>query len=129
MKEKAVTNSQADATLDSLITGKVIKAPDYDHLCQSSLNSNNLATGNGHQQNLTDSEIKLLEAIIKSPMLPSTEYIKLAHISPNTLSKKRNDLLEQSYIKEHLVSNNRGRPAKVWEPTEKAIEIITGING
>ena len=62
-------------------------------------------------------------------MLQSTEYIKLARISPNTLSKIRNNLLEQNYIKENLVGNTRGRPAKVWEPTEKAIEIISKIEG
>ena len=127
MKETVITNTQADASLDRLITGDVIKAPNYEHLCQTYLIGNNIINHNNGQQKLSDGEIKLLQAIINSPMLQSSEYIKLARISPNTLSKIRSNLLEQDYIKENLISNTRGRPAKVWEPTKKAIEIINKI--
>ena len=127
MKKTVITNTQADASLDRLITGDVIKAPNYEHLCQTYLIGNNAIICNDGQQKLSDGEIKLLQAVVESPMLQSTEYIKLAHISPNTLSKIRDNLLEKNYIKENLISNKRGRPAKVWEPTEKAIEIINGI--
>ena len=127
MERTIITNNQADSSIDSLVAGDIIKAPNYDRLCQTYLIGNNIVICNNSEQKLSDSEIKLLQAIVKSPMLQSTEYIKLARISPNTLSKIRDNLLEQNYIKENLISNKRGRPAKVWEPTEKAIEIINGI--
>ena len=129
MKNTMITNSQADASLDRLVTGEVIKDPNYDQICETYLMGNHIAICNHHPHKLSDSEIKLLGAIVKSPMLPSAEYIKLAHISPNTLSKIRDNLLEQDYIKENLVSNTRGRPAKIWEPTEKAIDIMSKIEG
>jgi hypothetical protein len=128
MEKVVISNAQADATVASLVTGKVIKAPDYDHLCQAFLIGNSIASCHPAGQKLTDSEIKLLQAVVKSPMLQATEYIKLAHVSPNTFSKIRGSLLEQHYIREHLVGNTRGRPAKVWEPTEKALEMMNGSN-
>jgi hypothetical protein len=122
--EQIISNAQADATLNSLVTGKVIKSPDYDHLCQTYLIGNFVEEAHNTEQKISDSEIKILQAVAKSPMLQATDYIKLAHISPNTFSKIRGKLLEQNYIKEHIVSGTRGRPAKVWELTEKAFEII-----
>jgi len=126
MEKIVISNAQADATVASLVTGKVIKAPDYDRLCQTFLTGNSIESCHPAEQKLTDSEIKLLQAVVKSPMLQATEYIRLAHVSPNTFSKIRGSLLEQNYIREHLVGNTRGRPAKVWEPTEKALEIMNG---
>ena len=41
MKNSVITNAQADASLDCLVTGDVIKAPNYDHLCQTYLIGNN----------------------------------------------------------------------------------------
>ena len=44
---------------------------------------------------LSFSELKLLQAIINNPMLPSSHYVKLAGISPNTLRKLRPVLINK----------------------------------
>lgn len=74
---------------------------------------------------LTDSEFRLLQAVIDSPMLTSSKYVKLARISPNTLKKLRPILLQKGLIKEHIMDiNSRGRSKRIWEPTQKAEQVI-----
>ena len=74
---------------------------------------------------LTDTEIKLLKAIIENPLLPSSRYVKLAKISPNTLSKLRPRLIERGLIREHeLDTSGRGRGKKVLEPLKDATEVL-----
>ncbi len=73
----------------------------------------------------TDSEFRLLKAIIDNPMLSSSSYVKLARISPNTLKKLRPILIEKGFIAEHIMdSGNRGRSKRVWEPTNAGKQAI-----
>ena len=65
MRKTTITNNQADASLDHLITGDVIKAHNYDHLCQTYLIGSNIEISTNNEQKLSDSEIKLLEAVVK----------------------------------------------------------------
>jgi hypothetical protein len=124
MKLETVTNIDADRTLGALTTGTIIEVANIDRLCRHFIQYDSPAH-NANTEQLTDAEIKLLDAVINYPMQPSTAYIKLAGISPNTLSKIRSNLIEQEYIRQHTVSNTRGRPAQLWEATEKTIQIIT----
>ena len=74
---------------------------------------------------LTDSEFRLLKAIIDNPMLPSSSYVKLAMISPNTLKKLRPILIEKGFITEHTMdSESRGRSKRVWEPLDTGKQAI-----
>lgn len=74
---------------------------------------------------LSNSELKLLQAVINYPMRPSSDYVKLARISPNTLRKLRPILIKKGFIKEHLIdSGNRGRSKRVWEPTQAGKEAV-----
>ncbi|MBW7992418.1 MAG: hypothetical protein FVQ84_20715 [Planctomycetes bacterium] len=75
---------------------------------------------------LTDSEFRLLKAIVDNPMLSSSSYVKLARISPNTLKKLRPILIEKGFIVEHIMdSGNRGRSKRVWEPLDAGKQAIT----
>ena len=74
---------------------------------------------------LTDSELRLLTAIVNHPMLSSSQYVKLAKVSPNTLRKLRPVLMEKGLIKEHIMdSTGRGRSKRIWEPLETAKKIV-----
>jgi hypothetical protein len=58
-------------------------------------------------------------------MLPSSHYVKLAKISPNTLRKLRPILIAKGFIREHVMdSSNRGRSKRVWEPLDSAKQAI-----
>ncbi len=121
--ETIITNFEADRSLDLLIKGEVLKVSNFDELCRSYFDQN-YSEIKPPKTLLNDSAIRLLEAVIEHPMQPSNEYIKFAGISPNSLSKALRILLEQGYIKEHRVSNGRGRPSLLWEPLEKASELL-----
>ncbi len=63
----------------------------------------------------------MLKAIVEHPLLPSSKYVKLAKISPNTLRKLRPELIQKGFIREHEVdSSGRGRSKRVWEPLDEA---------
>lgn len=74
---------------------------------------------------LTNSEFRLLKAIVDKPMLPSSNYVKLARISPNTLTRLRPILIAKGFIREHIMdSGNRGRSKRIWEPLDSAKQVV-----
>jgi hypothetical protein len=80
-------------------------------------------------ENLSPSEFRLLQVIVNHPMLPSSHYVKLARVSPNTLRKLRPLFIEQGFIEEHsLDSAGRGRSTRVWEPLQAAKDIVSAGN-
>ncbi|HBG25842.1 MAG: hypothetical protein A2Y10_08335 [Planctomycetes bacterium GWF2_41_51] len=123
MTGKIVTDIEADESLISLKTGQVVKDSNFDELCQNYLQQDCNFT-KSPAPFLNDGELKLLKAIVVNPMQPSTDYIKFAGISPNSLAKLRVKLVQQGFIKEHRISNDRGRPSLLWEPLDKAIQIV-----
>lgn len=126
MKLPSVSNHEADKSLRSLNGSTVIEVNRIDRMCKGIL-MNDRSCQIPLDGGLTDAEIKLLAAVVKQPMQSSTSYIKLAGISPNTLSKIRSNLIEQEYIRQHTVSSTRGRPAQLWEATKKAITLINKL--
>jgi len=78
-------------------------------------------------EGLSPGELRLLQAVVSYPMRPSSEYVKLAQISPNTLRKLRPVLIERGFIREHLLEKSgRGRGARIWEPLESARRAVAG---
>lgn len=76
---------------------------------------------------LDPGELRLLQAVVAYPMRPSSEYVKLAQISPNTLRKLRPILIERGFIREHVLEKSgRGRGARIWEPLEPARKAVAG---
>ena len=79
---------------------------------------------------LSPSELGLLQAIVSHPMRPSSDYVKLARISPNTLRKLRPIFIQRGFIKEHLLDKSgRGRSARIWEPLASAEKVLAANNG
>jgi hypothetical protein len=73
---------------------------------------------------LTDSEYRLLKAIVDNPMLASSQYVKLAKISYNTLSKLRPEFIKKGFVREHPIdSGKRGRSKLILEPLEAGIKM------
>ena len=116
-----ITDSEADRTVEYLQTGSVVPAQGFSEWkigCRNRNSSSNIDNG------LTSSELNIVKAVVENPMLPSSDYVKLAGVSPNTLRKARPVLLEKGYIKEHLISNKRGRSTRLWEPLEQAKKLV-----
>ena len=68
----------------------------------------------------TDIKAKVLKIISDNPMSPSSEYPKLAGISPNTFQKIRKLLLEEGLIDERKFQMaGRGRSRLVLVLTQK----------
>jgi len=117
---KSVSDKEADQTLTSLSHFKVDPV-EFTHW--SAKPRIEVPCRQTQAATLTDSEYRLLKAIVDNPMLPSSQYVKLAKISPNTLSKLRPDLIQRGLIREHQVdSGKRGRTKRVWEPLEAGIK-------
>lgn len=118
-----VTDYQADESLKSLDCLDVEPVefsnwPTVEHINVEDINKNT-------SPQLTDSEFRLLKAIVDNPMLSSSHYVKLARISPNTLTKLRPILIAKGFIREHAMdSSNRGRSKRIWEPLETAKQAI-----
>ena len=123
---KVVTDRQADETLKSLDSLDVEPVEFSNWSANERIEvSDNTVHKTQRVVQLTDSEFKLLKAIIENPMLSSSSYVKLARISPNTLKKLRPIFIEKDFIKEHTVdSSTRGRSKRIWEPLEAAKQAI-----
>jgi hypothetical protein len=123
---KPVTDSQADqslAILDKFDTEKMELTNWPASGCV--IADNTTVSKNQIDFQLTDSELRLLKAIVDNPMLPSSDYVKLARISPNTLAKCRPILIQKGFIKEHLMdSGKRGRTKRIWEPMEFTRQVV-----
>jgi hypothetical protein len=123
---KIVTDHQADESLKSLDS---LDIDPVEFSNWSAVECIIVKDTIGNKQNtaqLTDSEFRLLKAIVDNPMLPSSHYVKLARISPNTLRKLRPILIGKGFIKEHIMdSGPKGRSKRIWEPLEVAKQAIT----
>ena len=122
-KLKIITDYQADESLKSLddLDVEPVEFSSWPAVAHINVEDANKNTS----PQLTDSEFRLLKAIVDNPMLPSSHYVKLARISPNTLTKLRPIIIAKGFIREHVMdSGNRGRSKRVWEPLDSAKQII-----
>jgi hypothetical protein len=125
-KLKPVSDSEADESLKPLVGLKVepVEFTEWSPTPRIDVRDDANAPQTVAEQ-LTPSAYRLLQAIVDHPMLPSSAYVKLARISPNTLSKLRPILLEKGLVKEHVMdSSDRGRSKRIWEPTEAAKDTV-----
>jgi len=113
---KVITDHQADESLKSLDS---LDVEPVEFSNWSAVERINVEDTNKNTSQLTDSEFRLLKAIVDNPMLSSSSYVKLARISPNTLKKLRPILIGKGFVVEHIMdSGNRGRSKRVWEPLD-----------
>jgi hypothetical protein len=123
-KVVAPTDEEADATLDGMDAGTIVPAimPAEVVTIHDEIGSQ---AGGKDSIKLDASLLKILTAVVECPMQLSSEYVKLAKVSPNTLSKARPVLIAKGLIAEHLSETTvRGRSARRWEPLDAAIQIV-----
>jgi len=119
-----MTDEEADQTIASMDVGDIVPAAianrdgiEIPHEDQKTDTRKTSITS----EELTPAEFKLVRAVVESPMRVSSDYVKLAGISPNTLRKLRPILIEKGLIKEHCSEGSvRGRTARRWEPLDAA---------
>jgi len=119
-----VTDEEADRSIEDLDAGDIVPAAianrdgiEIPHEDQKTDTQKTSVTS----EELTPAEFKLVSAVVESPMRVSSDYVKLAGISPNTLRKLRPILIEKGLIKEHCSEGSvRGRTARRWEPLDAA---------
>ena len=125
-----ISDKQADASLEAL-SSLVVDPVEFTNWSSvgsvDDVDSNPSVNTEQAQFNLTGSQLRLLKAIVENPMLPSSSYVKLAGISPNTLRKLRPILIEKGFIKENLIDSDRGRSKRIWQPLELAKRAVLKI--
>ena len=127
MKDKCriVTNREADASMKTLETGTVVPAQEFLEGYNIEKAHTMPAEDNNNSIQVHPAELKFLRAVVNYPMRRSSEYAKLAGISPNTLLKIRSGLIERGFIRENRQQvNSRGRAAIRLEPLELAKQLV-----
>jgi hypothetical protein len=120
-----LTDEQADATIADMDAGSIVRAVRAADGVEIDSKEDVLPQDHTPSIELTDAQLKILTAIVESPMRVSSDYVKLAKVSPNTLAKARPVLVAMGLIAEHLSdATERGRIARRLEPLEAAIEIV-----
>ena len=120
-----VTDKEADASIESIKAGNVVPAGEFFDSCDIGKAGIAPAASGRNPDQLSSAELKLLRAIIDEPMLRSSEYAKLAGISPNTLLKIRPGLVDRGFIRENKQeTHSRGRAAILLEPLDPARQIV-----
>jgi hypothetical protein len=73
----------------------------------------------------SEHEYRLCKAIIEHPMQASSQYAKLAGMSPKTVQAVRTKLVATGFIREHVVnSGRRGPPTLLLEPLDASKEAV-----
>ena len=123
---QVISDHQADESLKSLDSLSVDQVEFSNWSAVECITINDKPTNQTPKAaQLTASELRLLKAIVDNPLLPSSSYVKLAKISPNTLAKLRLILIEKGFIREHTMdSGSRGRSKRIWEPLEAGRQAI-----
>jgi len=124
-KQQGVSDAEADQSLQSLITGPLVPATGFERfgeIGQPKAKVTDPAKGAS-----CEAELKLLRAIVDNPLRPSSEYPKLARISPNTFQKLRAALINRGLIRERKLETGgrRGRSTLRLEPLDAARELLS----
>ncbi|GAH58839.1 unnamed protein product [marine sediment metagenome] len=124
---RAVTDKEADDSLRPLEALEVDVAAEFSSCSAMSKTGTGSAYQRDHKlDNLSAGELKLVRVVVRHPMRASSEYPKLARISPNTFQKARPLLISRGLIREHkLESGGRGRSTILLEPLPAAIELVS----
>ena len=124
-----VTDHEADESIRKLKTGSVVPAQEF--FVRSAVGQPDTATVHAEpaDDQLSSVEPRFITAVVNHPMRSASEYIKLARISPNTLSEIRPGLVDRGFIREHKleVTSGRGRARIKLEPLEPAKKIVANL--
>ena len=82
------------------------------------------------ERDVSEAELRYIQAVINNPGTPSNELAKLARMSSKRAQRVRRRLVELGYLREHSISTGkRGRAAIVLEPLEPALELVREERG
>ena len=84
-KLRSVSDAEADESLKALhgLDTEAVEFSDWSAVPSVAVPAN---THSGdHIDQFSESALRLIEAVVSQPMLASSQYVKLAKISPNTL--------------------------------------------
>ena len=129
-QNRIVTDREADESIKSVVLGSVVPATEFFKSYGIGQINDNAGSCNSSSSTPEDVEIRLLRTIAEHPMQPSSQYAKLAGISPNTFRKVRPILKDKGWISEHkLQANARGRSANLLGPTETGKKFMSDYDG
>lgn len=121
-----VTDREADESLKSLNTGKLVPAEEFSNSCRDRITCSKTTSCDSSFQAADAAEIKVLRIIVEHPMKPSSDYPNLVGVSPNKLKKIRSILKSKELISEHkLQANTRGRSTILLGPTEQGKKYLS----
>jgi hypothetical protein len=127
-----VSDDEADRSLEALVTGRLVPATGFGQ-AQETGQTTKARTGDPNKAATSAAELRLLRAIVDHPLRPSSEYPKLARISPNTFQKLREAFVSRGLVKERKLESGgrRGRSTLMLEPLDAARELLSacGENG
>jgi hypothetical protein len=125
-QNKTITDEQADESIKSLSAGPVVRADEFFKAREAGEINDNGVSHKSKSKSVDETEITILRIIVEHPMRPSSQYPKLAGISPNTFKKIRPILKDKGFIDEHkLQANARGRSAILLGPTEQGKKYLS----
>ena len=125
-KNKVITDEQADESIKSLSAGQIVPAIEFFKAREAGEINGNTVFHKSGSKPVDGTEISILRVIVEHPMLPSSQYPKLAGIGPNTFKKVRPILKDKGFISEHkLQANARGRSAILLGPTEQGKQYLS----
>ena len=100
-KTHIVTDYEADESIRTLKAGKTVPAEGFSNWSQTDRATPVETPVNNSDGQLNEVELKFLEAVVKNPMCPTSEYSRLAHIRPK--------MVKDGWICEHKLEMNTGR--------------------
>ena len=124
-RDRTVSDAEADRSIESLQAGQIVPASEFAKWADSGMEQVTNSKNGNVPNKLGTVELRFLAAVVRHPMRPSSEYAKLAGMSPNTLRKIRLVLVEKGFIRENrLEKEDRGRVAILLEPLEQAKQLF-----
>ena len=127
-RQRMVSDAEADKSLESLITGPLVPATGFERFGE--IAQPQAKVTDPAKAAASEAELKLLRAIVDNPLRPSSEYPRLARISPNTFQKLRPILISRGLIRERKLETggHRGRSTLRLEALEAARELLSACD-
>lgn len=125
-----VSDNEADRSVESLVTGRLVPATGFELSHETSRTTGAMVEDRAKTA-ASAAELRLLRAIVDHPLRRSSEYPKLARISPNTFQKLREALVSRGLVKERKLESGgrRGRSTLMLEPLDAARELLSACGG
>ncbi len=117
--------SRGSNGLEELMALRTIAADEFNDWHSTNPTATYRSPAAAASGDVSDAELRYIQAVVDNPGKPSSMLPKLARISPKRAQKIRRRLVERGYLREHRVgTGRRGRAAIVLEPLEPALQAV-----